>query len=107
MTPGSFEIVNTIVDLECCRVFAVHNIRVVTVGLPRQIFRAETEIFANRRGDRESGGCNPPYCMCPKVEVFWCGSFLWESHAGVTMVRQGWIHDGWIYCATIGQKEVG
>ena len=107
MTPGSFEIGNTIVDLECCRVFVVHNVGIVAVSLPRQIFRAETEVFAKRRGNCESGGRNPPYCVCPKAEVCWRGSFLWDSHAGVTMVRQGWIHDSCIYCATISHKKVG
>ena len=104
LTPGSLEIIKAVVDLECCRVFAVHNVRIVAVSLPCQIFRAETKIFAKRGENRESGGCNPPFCVCPKAEVCWRGSFLWESHAGVTMVRQGWIHDSWIYCATISHK---
>ena len=65
LTPGSLEIVKTVVDLECCRGFAVHNVGIVTVSLPSQKFWAETEIFSKRRGNRESGGCNPPYGVCP------------------------------------------
>ena len=51
MTPGSFEIVNTIVDLECCRVFTVHNVGIVAVSLPCQIFRAEMEIYFPSGGE--------------------------------------------------------
>lgn len=65
LAPGSLEIIQTIVDLECCRVFAVHNVGLVAVSLPRQIFRAEAEVFAKRRGNRESGGCNPSDGVCP------------------------------------------
>ena len=65
LTPSSLEIIKTVVDMECCRVFAVHNVGIVAISLPCQIFRAETEIFSKRRGNPESGGCNPPYGVCP------------------------------------------
>ena len=65
LAPSSLEIIKTVVDLECCRVYTVHNVGIVAVSLPCQIFRAEMEIFSKRRGGRESGGCNPPYGVCP------------------------------------------
>ncbi len=65
LTPSSLEIIKTVLDLECCRVYTVRNVGIVAVSLPCQIFRADADIFSKRRGNHESGGCNPPYGVCP------------------------------------------